>query len=155
VKSGSSIGLFAFMLGTCLLGCGDDGSGPPDAGPPPEEQCINAMDQAVIAPLTPDGGVDAGLALDPLSEYFANCSRDTCLEASFSGTDEELAACMDTCIDATAVSGLSSGCRTCYYEQVVCVRENCITVCAVATSDACLTCLAEDCAPRLRDCRGF
>jgi len=114
------------------------------------------MDQEVLAVLMPDGGVvDAGVEFDAVSEVFADCSRNSCLEESFGGDAAVIATCMDTCIDGTSMAGLSSGCRACYYEQITCALSNCLTVCAAASSDACLSCLNADCAPRLYACRGF
>lgn len=154
--------LLLVLLVACLLsvGCGDDGGGDADAGPAALDQCLSSTDRDIIVSRrptdagVPDGGADAGEPQQVIY-FFEQCVRGPCVDHIFEDDHEALSSCTNECIDETAVSGLSVGCRDCYLDQVLCVTENCITLCLGTTDTACEQCVNEHCTDRLYGCIGY
>ena len=153
VSNRFSFPLLAFsLLASALIGCADE-SIPPgiDAGPPPVDQCIGASDLAVAeAVIVPDSGASYS---GTLGEYFSDCAFNSCLQEIIYNDGFE--PCMGACIDATAISALSAGCRDCFLDAVRCVQSDCVIECVQGADSECDACIDVNCDPPLFDCGGF
>lgn len=143
---------------TLVVGCGGGGS-PPDAGPQPTDECVNAND-IPIARMTQSGdagiepGNDAGIL--SIGDYYANCATGDCLAETLAQNLEALDTCMVTCTAPTPASGLTPTCRTCYEELVICAGSTCGNLCILdPTSQGCIDCYTNTCVPPARLCTGI
>lgn len=50
---------------------------------------------------------------------------------------------------------MSSGCITCFAQQANCALNNCATICAFGTSEACNACISENCQSNFESCAGI
>ena len=145
-----------FVGAVCWVGCGGDG-GAPDAGPA-VDQCVGAADMAVIAtitPVAPDGGGDAGV--DPVPGWLSACTLmgGECSSVVIGGSDDEVRACMHSCLAPTPLGELSEGCRLCYIDTVTCARAHCVLPCLGTDPVACAACTGTYCTPAFDACRGL
>lgn len=141
------------MAGLALGGCSDGGD---EAPPPLIDQCLDPMDRMIIADHTAvDGGVPDGGMVVEVGIIVEGCVRGSCITELFGGDDEALATCVNTCVDTTEVSGLSTGCRQCFLQQISCGTEFCVNQCTGSSEDLCHQCVEDFCGPEYRDCLGF
>jgi hypothetical protein len=87
-----------------------------------------------------------------VGDYFRECALGPCLEIILADGDVE--ACMNTCIDGTAVAELSDACRACYVEAFFCAQTNCVLECLGSDPQACDACIDTSCDPRFYECSG-
>lgn len=147
--------LFTSMIvaGLALGGCSDGGD---DAPLPLLDQCLDPSDGMIIADHTPvDGGAPDGGAVTEVGIFVENCVRGSCITELFGDDDEALAFCVNTCVDATEISGLSTGCRQCFLQQISCGTEFCVTDCTGSSEDLCHACVEQYCGDEYRDCVGL
>jgi hypothetical protein len=118
--------------------CGEsfeDCSGIPIADtPPPEEQCTNTDDMAII-----ESTDTLGVATDCMFSCIADADPDACTHACI--------------VDAT---GLSDGCTGCYVDGLNCVVDNCLVECAADPSSIeCNDCMMTSCSADFLLCSGL
>jgi len=148
-----------------LVGCGHDGGGEPDAGPPPVDQCLSDPDIAIVNSIleVPDGGLpDAGRSdgllsadlPDMVAVYVEDCVTNTCQTEVIYQTPE-LASCMTDCLNGTPTAGLSWPCLSCWLEIIDCAISLCPVECLGADRTMCDACTVANCNPRFYECSGY
>ena len=159
--------LFVWVMALTTVGCSKgDAAGPPDSGPPAVDQCVNGSDLGLVNALVavPDGGVpDAGRTdglvangvVDLMTAALGACVRDSCGPYILSES-AELGTCVEGCVAASDLAGLSTGCTGCWTEFSRCAATNCVTLCvADFTAPACVDCLSTNCLGRYFACTGY
>jgi len=148
-----------------VVGCGGDGDGGQDAGPPPVDQCTNAADIAVIENVVqaadagvldggvPDGGDYPTHYARLLGYVVQDCTNNTCLTNILQ--ENMVYECISACLATTPAVGLSEGCVGCQVEVVQCAIDHCFVVCQGSDMSLCEQCAIDYCAPRLVECSGL
>jgi len=154
VRVAVRVALMAGAMTFPVVGCGGSDA-EPDAGPPLVDRCTDPSDMALIESLEPDGGGAPGELVGVLG-IVEDCGRGPCLAAILGGSDAEIDACMNTCLDGSEASGLSLGCRDCFVAFIYCAQDYCVLPC-LSNEDpiACEACLQTNCYPPLATCEGF
>jgi len=153
VRGTSALLAATFVLALGLAGCGGN-DGTADAGPTLVDQCLSSSDQTIIQSALPDGGAQPGELVGILG-ILEGCGRGPCLDEIISGSEQDVKACYDTCLDATEAADLSAMCRLCYYEAVACGQQFCSVICLGADPVGCEQCLQDGCYPALDTCTGL
>lgn len=81
-----------------------------------------------------------------LQQITADCGVDCLFEA-----DPE--ACFDDCM--SPLVPLTGPCVGCFSAQTSCGTENCLIECVFGATEACETCIAENCLPAFNECAGI
>jgi len=151
-----------------VVGCGSDSDGGTannggGAGASSLTQCLGNN-----AEFTPDefvAGTEDGKGCSDLTDMQTVCANDmplivgTCGKNCLNMADEAMcvAACVQQKVTHDSYGPLSNGCLTCYGEDVVCARDNCLVACGLnPTSAGCATCrLEKGCADAFYECSGL
>ncbi len=114
--------------------------------------------EETAAETTPEGGKCENEAdLATLGAADANNTSKECAIGPCGGDVDCLADCIVNGNEAQGLEGidLSDGCAACFAGSTACGFANCLADCiADATSEGCLTCMAEHCTQAFCDCAG-
>lgn len=146
--------------GDCICATPDDGgvdAGARDAGAdagasPNLDQFLAPSDRAILEASYGDGGTLSGI--DRVDSVMRDCARNECIDELVDREHGPIDACMSNCLDTSAVSGLSVGCRGCFIDEVDCGYSNCVVPCITGNGSECMACLDLLCAPRRAACIG-
>lgn len=164
--------IFSALLSLLVVGCGDDGEQTPQA----MDQCLNSDDQLALRQIStpapppdagvgaPDGGAtdggvptDAGIDHDAVRDLMIGCIlQEGCLEETLSADQPALELCIAPCTGPTPFVDISDGCRTCYFDTMICGLENCANLClGGGPAEPCLACSEEHCGANRLICTGL